>query len=295
MPLLSAAACVALADWLFYGWQVGISLALFFAVLGIVAVAGNRARATPALQAVMAAIFVAGLLALIEDVNILSTTMGALATAPFVIVITACDARSWRRDLFEAVTIPFRGPFQLAGDLIGALNLRKRQAPEWLSTSSLVAWIIPLAAFAVFLALLASARLAAFIWMVLVAVGLLLMLIQIELRKPNSWLIVANAISLAVVLYGCCFINAPRLVASYNVEHCREAGGTGPNLDLPYLASLGPQAPPSVEAHVKKCRCCGRSRGTFGTFMKPGRGREIGEAGAFEHGAWNDIWLTIPQ
>jgi hypothetical protein len=76
----------------------------------------------------------------------------------------------------------------LAGDLIGALNLRKRQAPEWLSTSSLVAWIIPLAAFAVFLALLASARLAAFIWMVLVAVGLLMMLIQIELRKPNSWL-----------------------------------------------------------------------------------------------------------
>jgi hypothetical protein len=106
-PLLSAAACVALADWLFYGWQVGISLALFFAVLGIVAVTGNRARATSTLQAVMAAIFFAGLLALIEDVSILSTTVGALATALFVIVITACKDTSWRRDLFEAVTIPF--------------------------------------------------------------------------------------------------------------------------------------------------------------------------------------------
>jgi len=71
-------------------------------------------------------------------------------------------------------------------------------------------------------------RLAAFIWMMLVAAGLLLMLIQILLRKPNSWLVAANAATLALVLYGCCFINAPWVVASYNVEHCREVGGTGP-------------------------------------------------------------------
>src|SRR6266404_1291991 len=41
-PLLSAAACVALADWLFYGWQIGVSLPLFFGALGVVAAAGNR-------------------------------------------------------------------------------------------------------------------------------------------------------------------------------------------------------------------------------------------------------------
>ena len=43
-------------------------------------------------------------------------------------------------------------------------------------------------------------RLAAFIWMGLVAAGLVLMLVQIKLRKPNSWLISANAVSLALVL-----------------------------------------------------------------------------------------------
>ncbi len=95
-------------------------------------------------------------------------------------------------------------------------------------------------------------RLAAFIWMGLVAAGLVLMLVQIKLRKPNSWLISANAISLALVLYVCCFVNAPRLVAAYNVEHSRENGGTGPYLDLRYLASLGPQALPPVEAYVNK-------------------------------------------
>ena len=65
-------------------------------------------------------------------------------------------------------------------------------------------------------------RLAAFIWMMLVAAGLLLMLIQMILRKPNSWLVAANAATLALVLYGCCFINAPRLVASSGSGSGRE-------------------------------------------------------------------------
>ena len=429
IPLFSAAMLVVLADWLFYGWQVGISLALFFGVLGVVAVAGNRARATRRLQLIMAAIFLSGLLTLIEHVNTLSVIMGAQATALFVTVTTARQGSSWQRYLFEAVTVPIRSPFRLAGDVFSALHPMKIWTPGWLG--SLVAWIIPVTVFAVFLALFASAnpliehqlnridlrflfnhldprriafwilvvcviwslirrraaqrepvrtlepaaagvvepskpdgllgvkavsrslvlfnalfalqtgldltylwggaklpdgmsyaeyahrgaypliatallaagfalvamrpggparqsrlirplvllwigqnillvissifrldlyvaaysltylRLAAFIWMGLVAVGLLLMLVQIGLKKPNSWLITANAVSLALALYGCCFLNMPWLIASYNVEHCREVGGTGPNLDLQYLGSLGPQALSALEPHRK--------------------------------------------
>jgi Domain of unknown function (DUF4173) len=146
MPLVTAAACVALADWLFSGWQPGISLALFLGGLGVVAISINRACAPRNIQIVMSAVFVAGLLAVAEDFNDLSQTVAELATA------------------------------------------------------------------------------------------------------VNSWLVTANAATLA--LYGCCFINTPWLVASYNVEHCREVGGTGPNLDLQYLASLGPQALPPIEAHM---------------------------------------------
>jgi hypothetical protein len=428
-PLLSAAACVALADWLFYGWPIGIWLALFLAVLGVTAVAGNAVHATRKIQIVMTAVFAAGLLALVEDVNFLSVIAGTLATAMFVIVMTAREASSWQRDLFEAATTPLRGPFQMAGDIFRALRHMKMWTPAWLGW--LVAWIVPLGIFAVFLALFASAnplienqllridlralfnlldswrmaswvliacviwplirrrmrrkpaeqsesrtvataepsdldyllgvqamsrslilfnalfalqsgldltylwggaalpdgmshaeyahrgayplvatallaagfvlvamrpggpaehsrlirplvlawigqnillvissilrldlyvaafsltylRLAALIWMVLVATGLALILIQIVLRQSNSWLLSANAISLALVLYGCCFINAPWLVASYNVEHCREIGGTGPNLDLNYIASLGPQALLALEPHRKQ-------------------------------------------
>jgi hypothetical protein len=155
IPLVSAA-CVALADWLFYGWEIGISLALFLGVLGVVAVASHRERAARKIQIIMAAIFVAGLLALVENVNELSVIVGTLATAMFVYVLTAHEATSWQRNLFEAATIPFRGPFQLIGDLIGTLRHMKMWTPEWLG--SLVAWIVPLSVFAVFLALFSSAN-----------------------------------------------------------------------------------------------------------------------------------------
>jgi hypothetical protein len=89
--------------------------------------------------------------------------------------------------------------------------------------------------------------------MVLVAIGLVLILTQIVRGKSNAWLLSANAISLALVLYGCCFLNAPWLVAYYNVEHCQEVDGSGPNLDIVYLTSLGsPQTLPPVEAHRTK-------------------------------------------
>jgi hypothetical protein len=96
-------------------------------------------------------------------------------------------------------------------------------------------------------------RLAAFIWMGLVATGLALMLIQIIRRKSVSWLLSANAISLALTLYGCCFLNAPWLVAHYNVEHSWQVTGSGPSLDLEYLVSLGsPQILPPIEARLSK-------------------------------------------
>jgi Domain of unknown function (DUF4173) len=70
-------------------------------------------------------------------------------------------------------------------------------------------------------------------------------------RKSHAWLLSANAISLALVLYGCCFLNAPWLVAYYNVEHSWEVSGTGPALDAWYLLSLGSaQILPPLEARM---------------------------------------------
>ena len=427
--LAAAVGCAALADWLFFGWDMGVSLALFLGVLGVAAVACNGVRATRPVRAVMITVFVAGLAALFENVDWLSITIGMLATAMFVIVMTSDERAPWYRNLFEAATVPFRGPFRFVGDMIQALRRFKERTSGWLGW--LVAWIVPLSIFAVFLALFSSAnpliegqlmridfrplfelvqswrlafwifivfavwpllyrrvkrrpvrqsvadadvpaeesadvdhllgekamsrslilfnalfalqsaldltylwggvslpdgmshaeyahrgayplivtallaaafvlvamrpggpaerskvirplvlawiaqnillvissifrldlyvatysltylRLAALIWMGLVAIGLVLILVQIARKKSNSWLLAANAVSLALVLYGCCFLNAPWLIATYNVAHCRELGGTGSNLDMKYLESLGSaETLPPVEAHL---------------------------------------------
>lgn len=98
---------------------------------------------------------------------------------------------------------------------------------------------------------LSELRLSAMIWMGLVAVGLMLITVQIAARKSNKWLLDANALAAAAALYICCFLNFPDIVASYNVAHCVETSDAGPALDIDYLLSLGPQAIPAYDRYVQ--------------------------------------------
>ena len=95
-------------------------------------------------------------------------------------------------------------------------------------------------------------RVAAFIWMGLVAVGLALIVARIALGKSNAWLSFANLLALSVTLYACCFINFAALIAHYNVEHSREISGQGVWLDFDYLRGLGPQALPATDEFLAR-------------------------------------------
>jgi len=65
-------------------------------------------------------------------------------------------------------------------------------------------------------------RIAAFIWMGLVALGLVLIVARIALNRSNRWLVGANLIALTVVLYGSALVNFDAVIADYNVNHSRE-------------------------------------------------------------------------
>jgi len=93
-------------------------------------------------------------------------------------------------------------------------------------------------------------RVAAFIWMVLVALGLVLIVARIALNRSNGWLIRANLIALAATLYICSLVNFAAVIADYNVSHSREAGGKGVWIDMNYLFSLGPQALPAIDRAI---------------------------------------------
>lgn len=95
-------------------------------------------------------------------------------------------------------------------------------------------------------------RVAALIWMALVAVGLLLILARIYLNRSNMWLINVNALVLAGLLYACCFMDFGGMIAQYNVRHAREAGGRGVTLDLAYLRKIGPDSIPALRWYLDK-------------------------------------------
>jgi Domain of unknown function (DUF4153) len=89
-------------------------------------------------------------------------------------------------------------------------------------------------------------RLAALIWMGLVALGLVLLILRILWTRSNIWLINLNGITLLTVLMMCSFINLGSVIAQFNVEHCKEVNGTGPALDLKYLEEIGTASLPAL-------------------------------------------------
>lgn len=95
-------------------------------------------------------------------------------------------------------------------------------------------------------------RIAAFLWMVLVATGLVLIATRIAFRQTNGWLIRMNLASLSVLLYFCCFVNFPKIIADYNVTHSSEKPGDGAALDTAYLLDLGPQAIPALDRYLAR-------------------------------------------
>lgn len=89
-------------------------------------------------------------------------------------------------------------------------------------------------------------RVSALIWMVLVAVGLILIVTRIYLQKSNKWLVNVNTTTLYATLYTCCFINFGGIIADYNVKHSYEITG-GAYIDVFYLQrAVGADAIPAL-------------------------------------------------
>ena len=85
-------------------------------------------------------------------------------------------------------------------------------------------------------------RIAALVWMALVALGLVLICWRLLRGKSASWLIDANLAAAGLALAACSIVDLGSLAATWNVRHAREVGGAGAGLDLCYLNNLGASA-----------------------------------------------------
>jgi len=107
-------------------------------------------------------------------------------------------------------------------------------------------------------------RIAALLWMALVATGLLLICWRIWMARSARWLINANALAALLVLVPCCFVDIQAIAAQWNVRHAREVGGGGQRIDLCYLQSMGaPALLPLIELEQKPLAPDLRGRVTY--------------------------------
>ena len=90
-------------------------------------------------------------------------------------------------------------------------------------------------------------RLAAAIWMALVALGLMLVAAQIAQARSTRWLLIRCAALGLGTLYLCSFLNFAAVVARVNLNH--------PAPDMGYVCSLGPMAAAELAAHPRGQVC----------------------------------------
>ena len=129
----------------------------------------------------------------------------------------------------------------------------------WLVVSSILRLELYVEAYS-----LTGLRIAAGIWMGLVATGLVLILIKIALGKSNRWLIGANSVALALTLYGVAWVDFPAVISRFNVEHSYEVTGEGMALDFYYVNELGPGVIPALDQFLATAKYA--SEDTLKTF-----------------------------
>ena len=85
-------------------------------------------------------------------------------------------------------------------------------------------------------------RISALAWMVLVALGLVLILWRMLASRSTAWLINSNALAAGIVVMIGCAADPAAIASTWNVRHAREAGGPGLPIDLCYLHMQGASA-----------------------------------------------------
>ena len=94
-------------------------------------------------------------------------------------------------------------------------------------------------------------RVAAFIWMGLVAAGLFWIILRGVWERSNIWLINANIVTLLTTLYITSFVNIGGYIAHYNIARSKEMTGRGVSLDLNYLEQIGSASIPALETALE--------------------------------------------
>jgi hypothetical protein len=91
-------------------------------------------------------------------------------------------------------------------------------------------------------------RVAAALWMLLVALGLVLVAVRILKGRTNAWLVRRCALASLLLVVGAAWAPIDRWIADFNVARCTELAGPGHTpIDLGYLQELSTSALPALD------------------------------------------------
>lgn len=115
-------------------------------------------------------------------------------------------------------------------------------------------------------------RVAAVVWMILVAAGLVWIVLRLMLNRTNAWLIKVNLLTAMGVLYIFCFVEVGGTIARFNVEQDPLAGQGVYKVDFDYLEEIGPAALPALDRYLAEVKAkWSRSTEQFDVELMPAR------------------------
>ncbi len=157
--LLIALSLVALADWLFWGWDIGISLALFAAILAALAFAVQTGKRSARDGFTAIAFTTLAILPIIEQVQVLSVLMLIVGLAAYAVWLASDQVQAWGQQVKAMLKFTLAGPFLAfyeAWD--GAESVRTDGRLKARVGKELLSWLLPLSVGAMFLVLLSAAN-----------------------------------------------------------------------------------------------------------------------------------------
>jgi hypothetical protein len=146
-----AVALAALADWLFYGQRIGISVVVFAIALACGSLLANFARLDRRQVALAGILVLAGLVPAVEEINAASLVFVVLALGVGLLLTTNREPTGFGERAAVLCDLYLIGPFRLFRDATGIFNFPALMA-------SFAAWFIPVVLGSVFAFLFASAN-----------------------------------------------------------------------------------------------------------------------------------------
>ncbi|CDX41580.1 conserved membrane hypothetical protein [Mesorhizobium sp. ORS 3359] len=184
----AAALLVALADFLFYGQPVGITLFIFATVLAATVVAMHPTALNDARVWLKPAALFAALLPLVENVSPLSLLVAVAALAIFALSLAGRLRARPARIARQLGLFLLAAPFRLARDFFRWRKAARQLSQRRIRLAAIAVWVMPLTLGVVFLALFGAANPIIEHWLSLI--DLYSLLEKIEVARLIFWLIV---------------------------------------------------------------------------------------------------------